>query len=129
MLQAQRKALVKVLKHKHKCFQIKSALSTNSSTYEVLEAQVQSTTVQPFYHLSSISQLTSFRPKKFSSKSSRYFCNLALWSVKLLWCTKHICYKSAFMQALILKSAQAQAQMLNDQIILESIFKHFKKSA
>ena len=62
MLQAQHKALVKVHKHKHKhkCFQIKSA-STNSSTYEVLEAQVQSTTVQPFYHLSCMNKNVNFQ--------------------------------------------------------------------
>ena len=50
-----------MLKHKHKCFQIKSALSTNSITYEVLEAQVQSTTVQPFYHLSCMNKNVNFQ--------------------------------------------------------------------
>ena len=43
---------------------------------------------------------------------------LSIYALKVL--------KECF-QALKLKSAQAQAQMLNDQIMLESIFKHFKK--
>jgi len=43
---------------------------------------------------------------------------LSMYALKLL----KMCF-----QALIVKNAQAQAQMLSDQIMLESIFKQFKE--